>query len=161
MSATATGRVRCCGVCLRVARALIEDSTVFGSRIAQGKAGESGMRICDDHLPLVVGVTAPAQLAAWLLDAINAEVRSNRTCYLCETATLAEADALKETVFRGVACPKHGPADAAEAVRMKDLLVRIAAGERLLYSEELAALRAALIVYASIRGNQAHVLKLE
>jgi len=44
---------------------------------------------------------------------------------------------------------------------MKNLLVRIAAGERLLYMDELSAIRAALIARASMKGSQAHVLKLE
>ena len=159
---TPADRVLSCTVCLRTVGALFKDAGLFGSRIVAGKAGERGMQICDDHLPLIVAVTAPRELAGWLLEALGPRDEPPKGfCYLCETAIRAEAEALRQAGPRGVACGRHGPSDSRELGKMKELLVRIAAGERLLYMEELSAIRAALIARASMRGSQAHVLKLE
>ena len=119
------------------------------------------MQICPDHLALVVAVTAPRQLAAWLLAGAEPAAWAIGSCYLCEVAARAESDALREGGASGVSCPKHGPADPAEAERMRGLLARIAAGERLLHRDEVAALRAALIDRFSVHGSKAHELKLE
>jgi len=155
-------RVLACTVCLRMVGALFKDAGLFGSRVGAGRAGERGMQICDDHLPLIVAVTAPRELAAWLLAAsAYGNSPTDGRCYLCETAARAEAEALSQAGPRGVACGRHGPSDPGEVGKMKDLLVRIAAGERLLYMDELSAIRAALIGRASMKGSQAHVLKLE
>lgn len=161
MSAPAA-RVLSCTICLSMVGALFKDAGIFGSRVGAGRAGERGMQICDDHLPLIVAVTAPRELAAWLLAAsARANSPTDGRCYLCGTAARTETEALSQAGPRGVACGRHGPTDPGEVGKMKDLLGRIAAGERLLYMEELSAIRAALIARASMRGSQAHVLKLE
>ena len=154
-------RVLACTVCLRMVGALFKDAGLFGSRVGAGRAGERGMQICDDHLPLIVAVTAPRELTAWLLNAFAPGPPEDGRCYLCEAEARAEAEAFLLAGPRGVACARHGPSDPGEVEKMKELLVRIAAGERLPYMDELSAIRAALIGRASMKGSQAHVLKLE
>ena len=161
MSASASGRIRPCGICTRIAGTLVRESNLFGTRIMRGESLGAGMQICPDHLILVVAVTAPRQLAAWLLAGAEPVASSIGSCYLCEAAARAESDALRDGGAGGVSCPRHGEPDVAESARMRDLLAQIAAGERVTYRDEVAALRAALISRFSVRGSNAHVLKLE
>ena len=163
MSAPDSGLVRSCGVCTRIAGTLVRESNVFGARIMRGESPGAGMQICPDHVTLVVAVTAPRQLAAWLLAGAEAGASPTASCYLCEAAARAESDALRDGGGAGVSCSRHGPekADPREVGRMRDLLARIAAGERMPRRDEAAALRAALIQRFSIHGSKAHVPKIE
>lgn len=159
MSAADTPRVLSCHVCRRIAEAVIRESSVFGKRIGRGEARAAGMQICADHLAVVVAVTAPRQIAAWLLAGSGPTDSRPPSCYLCELAARTESEAPREP--GGVSCPRHGTPDPVEAERMTELLARIAAGDRLPRLDEAATLRAALIERFSIRGSNAHVPRIE
>jgi hypothetical protein len=63
-------RIAPCAACDRLAGALLEDVRGIGARVARAGEGWRVERVCPTHLPLVVGFTAPRELAKWLWAAL-------------------------------------------------------------------------------------------
>ena len=152
-----------CGRCLFLARAIIREAQAFGAR--QTDAGGLQEGVCPDHLPLIVGMTAPRGLARWLRLGLQArsvrpDARTEPHCRLC----LAEQRARREcaSIETGpMACSEHGGVSAVSVEALSTWLDRIAAGERLAPDAEQAALRTALVLYASSRGTGAYIPRID
>jgi hypothetical protein len=149
-----------CPVCQTIARATIRAAQLFGSRIAREDAVAEF--ICAKHLPIIVGLTAPRELAKWLFLAleeaarIDTPVPAGEPCALCEAAKEVQDDAAPPTT--GVVfCREHTRAGATGLQLVLPYLDRIAAGGHLSPDVERAALRSALVLYASVRGTTAFI----
>jgi hypothetical protein len=151
-----------CPVCQRIARATIRAAQLFGSRIARENAVAE--YVCAKHLPIIVGLTAPRELARWLLLALDATrrevpLRGNQLCALCEAANNSYAVTAPPPAG-AVFCRDHARGEGAEQL-VRPYLDRIAAGEHLSPDVERAALRSALVLYASVRGTSAFIPSID
>jgi hypothetical protein len=152
-----------CPACNRLARSLVQAAQVFGGNVAHGKRVSE--RVCADHLPLVVGFTAPRDLAKWLLSVLDGQrqdpsVSPGATCPLCEAQEEAREEARRFPVTP-TTCAEHGGEPDAFPEDLRKALERITAGERLEMREERRALRTALVLYASLRGTSAFIPRID
>jgi hypothetical protein len=151
-----------CPRCQTIARATIRAAQVFGSRISEDNAVAE--YICAKHLPIIVGLTAPRELAKWLLLALEAErrddpSRGNQLCALCVAANDSDPDTAPPPAGAAF-CRDHARGEGAERL-VRPYLDRIAAGEHLKPDVERAVLRSALVLYASVRGTTAFVQSID
>jgi len=153
-----------CSPCQAIAKALVDAAAQFGARIV---AGDRTAVLCADHLPLVVGLTAPRQLASWLAAALDGPASPQHrdlgpfaACLLC----MVERDARARTAepANGVTCEAHGGSmESPDARQLRRDLERVASGAPLAVGDDLRILRTALVSYASVRGTAAFVPRLE
>jgi len=154
-----------CLACERVAGALVDFVHHFGARVAKSAPGSFRERICPAHLGLVVGFTAPLQLAKWLREVLAERDRDpggfdNRACPLCEIE-LRQSPNSSSGAAGPFACPEHGGAADRGFAELLDALDRLAAGETLDDAEERRLLRTALVQYASLRATSAFLPRIE
>ncbi|HEY7113577.1 MAG TPA: hypothetical protein VIA45_11655 [Thermoanaerobaculia bacterium] len=147
-----------CAVCNGIARALIRESQQFGSRVARTTA--IAERVCNAHLPLVVGMTDPRNLARWLRQALREPCLDGAPCSLCVVEDKARAD-LASLPSGAMSCRQHGGVAPASMERLESWLDRIAASERLQPDIEHRVLRTALVLYASTLGTSAYVPRID
>jgi hypothetical protein len=119
--------------------------------------------VCATHLPLVVGFTAPRELAKWLraiLTARSADPDAFEAwpCPLCEIERVARASGTPVRTG-GFGCPVHG--GSADNRPLLDALERIAGGEKDDEAHERRVLRAALVLYFSLRGTSAFLPRID
>jgi hypothetical protein len=151
-----------CSVCQRIARAVVNAARLFGARV--GGAHSPPERVCDDHLPLIVGFMAPRELSSWLvrsLEAIESDPSGfdRKICPLCEAEETARHSE-SGIPATGLTCGTHGGGRRSHAIVTREL-ERIAIGEKLPDDDERRILRAALVLYASIRGTSVFIPRIE
>jgi hypothetical protein len=154
-----------CIACDRVAAALIDFAYHFGARVEKSAAGSSTEWICPPHLGIVVGFTAPLQLAKWLRDVLTARRDDPRSfgdqpCPLCdiERRESANSSARPTGPF---ACGEHGGGSGRDFDALLDALGRFTAGEHVDETEERRLLRTALVRYASLRATSAFLPRID
>ena len=151
-------RIHPCIACQSLARAVLEAASMFGSRVeASGGIAE---QVCPDHLPLVVGYTAPRQLARWLAACLDPAPHATEPCSLCKANDIevARFSGRSADEFR---CTNHGGGNGPGPAAARRALQRIASGERLLESQERRVPRTALVLFASVRGTSVFVSRLD
>lgn len=157
--------VSACPACQAIADRLVALAASFGHLVATGHAVSPGLHVCVAHLPLVVDVTAPRELAAWLRASLVAGRVApewpSPECRFCTVETEAAAEVRSRSWSYGMACEEHANAALDSVEALLPTLGRLAAGERLPLRDEVTALRAALVRYASSRGTRAFVLRIE
>ena len=145
-----------CPVCQRVSRRLVDQALDFTASVGRGEYP----LVCAAHLPLVFSSlshpTMSALLDRMLEERITASDLAPGSCRLC----VIEADVtitVAETASQFL-CPWHGGSRSTYVEAIRRQLARIVAGEK--FVEQRAIIRAALILYASVRGTSP-LLKLE
>lgn len=98
--------------CDRIAAALIDYVHHFGARVAKSARNLPIERICSTHLGLVVGFTAPRELARWLRDVLAARRADpqgfeDRPCPRCDIER-RESAAPSARAAGPFACVEHG-----------------------------------------------------
>lgn len=156
--------VGACPACNRIVRALIGAAQKFGLAASQERSASE--RVCADHLPLVVGFTAPRVLGKWLLWALESRNGGHAAfdtlpCVLCQAEAEVDEEARGIAAANPCACLAHGGRDELALSVLREPLARIAAGERIGVEEERTALRAGLVAYASLRGSAAFIPRIE
>ena len=152
-----------CPACNRLARSAIQAAQIFGETIARKET--FSQRVCREHLPLVVGFTAPRELARWLLRALavrheDPSAFHNASCPLCDSQGAAREEARRLPVTP-TTCDEHGGEESAFPDSLRKPLSRIADGARLEMDEERRILRTALVLYASVRGTSAFIPRID
>ena len=152
-----------CPACNRLARSLVEAAQVFGENVAREERASE--RVCANHLPLVVGFTAPRELAKWLLSVLGGmrqrpSASSDANCPLCEAQEQAR-EKVRRLPVTPTTCGEHGGNAGPSPEDLRNALERIAAGVRLEMGEERRALRTALVLYASLRGTSAFIPRID
>ena len=151
-------RIRPCPACQAIARSILEAASAFGAFVEANPG--SAERVCAEHLPLVVGYTAPRQLARWLAACLDPAPHSAAPCSLCRAGDLAAA-AVSARAADDFSCASHGGPNERGRAAVRRALQRIANGERLSESDERRVLRTALVLSASVRGTSVFVSRLE
>lgn len=153
-----SGRIHPCPTCQIIGRGILEAACAFGSRV-EANEGLAEF-VCSDHLPLIVGYTAPRHLARWLEACFDAAPGLTAPCSLCAAAAAAAASFSEESPDE-FSCASHGGSDGPARLAVRRELRKIAEGERLPESDERRVLRTALILFASVRGSSVFVSRLE
>jgi hypothetical protein len=151
-------RIWPCRSCQTVARAILGAACAFGASVEAN--GDNAELVCADHLPLVVGYTAPRHLARWLAACLDPAPHSTAVCSLCRASNLAAAT-LSGKPTDDFSCASHGGTNGSGPATVRRALLGIATGERLTESDERRLLRTALVLFASVRGTSVFVSRLE
>jgi hypothetical protein len=154
-----------CTACDRVATVLIDFAHHFGARVAKSARGSTAERICSTHLGLVVGFTAPRELARWLRGVLTAR-RANPKSFIDQPCSLCDIERREPASSSARAagpfpCVEHGGGSGRDFEALLDALGRLAAGESVDEAEERRLLRTALVQYASLRGTSAFLPRID